>query len=229
MVELPRQFSFSGEFDLVVTGVDRKDNVITASRVIWIYSTGGAQVASRFKNLELVLNRSELDKPGEVTCLIKSRYTDAYVCLTLEGRDVYESRVIKMTGNIMPVTFTIKPEYAPNLYVTASMQRKRALYTSSAEVSLPVQDTALSLSVETERPKYKPGEKAVVIIKALDAEGKPVRADVSLAAVDESIFQIRSDHTPLMKDYFYTKISNWVLTSYSYPITMLAGAGKDGR
>ncbi|HQL84042.1 MAG TPA: MG2 domain-containing protein, partial [Spirochaetota bacterium] len=137
VIELPRQFSFSGEFDLVVTGVDRKDNVITASRVIWIYSTGGAQAASRFKNLELVLNKNELDKPGEVTCLIKSRYTDAYVCLTLEGRDVYESRVIKMTGNIMPVTFSVMPEYAPNLYITASMQRKRALYTSSAEVSLP--------------------------------------------------------------------------------------------
>lgn len=229
VIVLPRQFSFSGEFDLVVTGVDRKDNVITASRVIWIYSTGGAQAASRFKNLEFVLNKNELDKPGEVTGLIKSRYTDAYVCLTLEGRDIYESRVIKMTGNIIPVTFSIMPEYAPNLYITASMQRKRALYTSSAEVSLPVRDTALSLTVETDRQKYKPGERASVTIKALDTEGKPVRADISLAAVDESIYQIRSDHTPPMKDFFYTKISNWVLTSYSYPITVLAGAGKDGK
>ena len=228
-VELPRQFSYSGEFDLVVTGVDRKDNVITASRVIWIYGTGGAQVASRFKNIEIALNATELDKPGEVTCLVKSRYTDAYVCITLEGRDVYESRVIKMDGNIMPATFTIRPEYAPNLYVTATMQRKRALYTTSAEVSLPVKDTALSLSVEADRPKYKPGEKAGITIRAVDSAGRPVRADVSLAAVDESIYQIRSDHTPLMKDFFYTKISNWVLTSYSYPITVLAGAGKDGK
>src|SRR5512137_2996217 len=109
------------------------------------------------------------------------------------------------------------------------MQGKRALYTTSVEVSLPVKDTALSLSVETDRPKYKPGEKAGVTIKAVDTSGKPVRADVSLAAVDEAIYQIRSDHTPLMKDFFYTKISNWVLTSYSYPITVLAGAGKDGK
>lgn len=228
-VDLPKQFSFYGEFDLVVNGVDRKDNVITASRVIWIYSMEGAKVASRFKNLELSINTTELAKPGEITCLIKSCFTDAYVCVTLEGRDVYESKVIKMTGNIMPVHFNIKTEYAPNLYVTATMQRKRALYTSSVGVSLPVHDTALNISIETDKPKYMPGEKANVILKAVDGSGKPVRADLSLAAVDEAIFQVRYDHTPLMRDYFYTKISNWVLTSYSYPITMLAGAAKDGK
>ncbi len=229
VVDLPKQFSFYGEFDLVVNGVDRKDNVITASRVIWIYSMEGARVASRFKNLELSVNATELAKPGEITCLVKSCFTDAYVCVTLEGRDVYESKVIKMTGNIMPVRFNIKTEYAPNLYVTATMQRKRALYTSSVGVSLPVHDTALTISIETDKPKYMPGEKASVVLKAVDESGKPVRADLSLAAVDEAIFQVRYDHTPLMRDYFYTKISNWVLTSYSYPITMLAGASKDGK
>jgi uncharacterized protein YfaS (alpha-2-macroglobulin family) len=226
VVSLPKEFSYYGEFDIVVTGVDRRENVITASRVIWIYSAAGAQVASRFKNLELSLNTTELSKPGEVTCLIKSCFTDAYVCLTLEGRDVYEYRVVKMNGNIMPVTFNVRSEHAPNLYVTASMQRKRALYTASMGISLPVHDTKLDISIETDRPRYKPGEKVSVVLKAADGGGRPVRADLSLAAVDEAIFQIRYDHTPLMKDFYYTKISNWVLTSYSYPITLLAGAGK---
>lgn len=228
-LELPKQFNHYGEFDLVLTGVDSKDNVITASRVIWVYSTEGAQVASRFKNLELSLNTTELKKPGEITCLVKSCFTDAYVCVTLEGRDVYESRVIRMSGNIMPVTFNIKPEYAPNLYVVATMQRKRALYSAVEGVSLPVHDTGLNISITPDRPRYKPGEKAGVTLKAVNERGEPVAADLSLAAVDESIYYIRPDHTPLMKDYFYTRISNWVLTSYSYPITILAGAAKDGK
>ena len=228
LIELPKQFSLYGEFDMVVSGTDRRDNLITGSRVIWIYSAEGAQVASRFKNLELSLNTDEMAKPGEVTCLVKSCFTDAYVCLTLEGRDVYESKVVKMTGNIVPVKFNIREEYAPNLYVTASMQRKRALYTESAGITLPVHDTELELSIETDKQKYRPGEKTGVLLKVLDGSGRPVRADLSIAAVDEAIFQVRRDHTPLMKDYFYTKISNWVLTSYSYPVTMLAGAAKDG-
>ncbi|TFH38351.1 MAG: hypothetical protein E4G96_10600, partial [Chrysiogenales bacterium] len=227
LVTLPKQFTMYGEFDLVVTGVDRKENVIRGSRVIWVYGAASETVASRFKNLELSVNTTELAGPGRVTCLIKSRYTDAYVCLTLEGRDVYESKVVKMTGNIMPVEFTIGPELAPNLYVTATMQRKRALYTSTSMVSLPVRDTGLSISIKTDREKYGPGDTAQVIMKAVDGGGRPVKADLSLAAVDEALFQVRRDHTPPMKDYFYSKISNWVLTSYSYPITVLAGAAKN--
>ncbi len=227
--ELPKSFNLVGEFDLVITGSDRKDNIINASRVIWIYSPQGAQIASRFKNLELSLNENDLKKAGEITCLVKSCFNDAYVCLTLEGRDVYEAKVIKMTGNIMPVTFTIRPEYAPNLFLTASMQRKRALYMVTESINLPVNDTELNISVETEKSKYKPGDKTNIIIKVADVNGRPIKADLSLAAVDESIYHIRYDHTPLMKDYFYSRISNWVLTSYSYPMTVLAGAGKDGK
>ncbi len=229
VVDLPREFTSYGEFDLVVTGVDRKENVIRGSRVIWIYGGAGQSVASRFKNLEVSVSAEELSGPGQVTCLVKSRYTDAYVCITLEGRDVYETRVVKMTGNIMPVEFKVKKEYAPNLYVTATMQRKRALYTSTALVSLPVIDTGLSLSIETDREKYGPGETTRVLLKARDEGGRPIKADISLAAVDEAIFSVRRDHTPPMKDFFYSRISNWVLTSYSYPITVLAGAAKDDR
>jgi alpha-2-macroglobulin len=228
LVDLPKQFSLYGEFDMVVSGVDSRSNTITASRVIWIYSADGAQVASRFKNLEISLNETEMTKPGEVTCLVKSRFTDSYVCLTLEGRDVYESKVVRMTGNILPIKFNIKGEYAPNLYVTATMQRKRALYTASSGIALPVHDTELAISIEPDRQKYRPGETAGATLKAVDGSGRPVRADLSIAAVDEAVFQVRYDHTPLMKDFFYTKISNWVLTSYSYPVTMLAGAAKDG-
>ncbi|OHD69206.1 MAG: hypothetical protein A2W19_06365 [Spirochaetes bacterium RBG_16_49_21] len=229
LLELPKKFNFYGEFDLVITGVDGRDNVITASRVIWIYSPEGAEAASRFKNLELSVDVPDLKKPGTVTCLVKSCFTDAHVCLTLEGRDVYESRVIKMTGNVMPVAFNITSAYAPNLFLTATMQRKRALYTASEGISLPLSDTDLVITMNTDKPRYKPGDTARVNLKAADPKGSPVAADLSLAAVDESIFYIRHDHTPAMKDFFYAKMSNWVLTSYSYPITLLAGAAKDGK
>ena len=226
---LPKKFKYYGEFDITAEASDRRDNLITASRVIWIYSTSGGNIASKFRNLELEVDKQKLDKEGMVTCLLKSRYTDGFVCLTLEGRDVYEKKVVRMNGNVVPVSFLIKQEYAPNLYITATMQRKRALYTASKGVSLPLSDTDLKVSVKTDRNRYKPGDKCSIMIDVRDAKNRPVKADLSLSAVDEAIYQIRRDHTPLMKSFFYTKISNWVLTSYSYPITVLAGAAKEGK
>lgn len=224
-VEIPRLHA-GGEFDLVAEARDGRGNDIRASRVLWIYSDDGADVASRFKNLELSVDRNKLPGPGTVTCLLKSRFAGATVCLTLEGRGIFDHRVVTLKGNMAAVTFPVKAEYGPNFYVHAVMQRNRALYTAHSEVALPPKDTALDIAVAADRERYLPGGKASVILTVKDGKGNPVRADVSLACVDESIFHVRPDHTPGIFDFFYSRISNWVLTGYSYPITLLAGAIK---
>ncbi len=228
-IELPKKFSHYGEFDLVAESVDKFNNQITANRIIWIYSRQGGEIKSKLKNLELSVDKTSLKEPGEITCLVKSRFADSYVCLTLEGRDVYHSKVIRMKGNVTAVPVKVEKEYAPNFYLTATMQRKRALYTSRVDIELPVAETGLSISMKNDKKVYRPGEKATVNITVTDRKGNPLSADLSLAAVDESIYMIRPDHTPKMQNFFYTKISNWVLTSYSYPISVLAGAAKEGK
>ncbi|MCL2025436.1 MAG: carboxypeptidase regulatory-like domain-containing protein [Leptospirales bacterium] len=225
---LPAKMSEPGEYDIVATATDRRSNRITASKLVWIYTPDSSgNVASKFRNLELVVNRTEFTSAGELTCLLKSRYTDAYVCITIEGRDIYQTKVVKMTGNITPVTLAIDTAYGPNFYVSAVMQRKRALYTETKGISIPIKGTRLNVAIKSEKEKYLPGETASISLKATDEDGKPVAADLSLGAVDEAIYSVRRDHTLRMSDFFYARISNWVLTSYSYPITLLAGAGKD--
>ncbi len=226
---LPKDFTAYGEFDLMALGSDPKGNIITGSKIIWIYNDAGGDSESKLKDLELTVNKSELDRPGEITCLVKSRFTDSYVLVSLEGRELYEYKVIKMSKNIVPVKFNIDTKLAPNLFVRCAMQRGRALYTAEKEVTIPVDDVKLKVTLIPDREKYSPGDTIKVKLKAVDEKGTPVSADISLAAVDESIFMVRSDNTPEISGYFYSRISNWVLTAYSYPITLLAGAGKDAQ
>ncbi len=229
LFSLPSDFTAYGEFDLTASGGDAKGNQITGSKIIWIYNDAGGDAEAKLKDLELTVNRSELDKPGEITCLVKSRFTDSYVLVTLEGRDLYEYKVVKMSKNIVPVKFNIDTKLAPNLFVRCAMQRGRALYTAEQEVTIPVDDVKLTLTLTPDKKKYSPGDTIKVKLKAVDEKGVPAATDISLAAVDESIFMVRSDNTPEISGYFYSKISNWVLTAYSYPITLLAGAGKDAQ
>jgi len=228
-IELPDKFDYYGEYDIVVEGKDVKGNLINASRVVWIYSRHASRVDSRLKNLELSVGETALDKPGEVTCLLKSRYTDSFVLLTVEGKDLYEKRVIPMTGNVVPVTVRIEAAHAPNVFITATMQRGRALFMSRAEVSLASRGVAMNIEIKPDKPKYLPGEKVRIALRATDETGAPLEGDLSLGVVDEAIYLIRRDHTPKMRDVFYAKNSNWVLTNYSYPFTILAGAAKDSK
>lgn len=229
VISLPAKFADPGEYDIVATAQDRRDNRINASYLVWVYSPSGGEISSRFRNLELTVNKNEFQGDGEVTCLLKSRYSDGYVCLTVEGRDIYQSKVVKLQGNITPVTLKVNSAYAPNFYISGVMQRKRALYTDTQPISIPVKGTRLNISMKPDKEKYRPGETASIAINAVDENGKPVLADISLGAVDEAIYSVRRDNTPKMSDFFYAKISNWVLTSYSYPITLLAGAGKSDQ
>lgn len=227
-ITLPGNFANAGEYDITAEARDRKNNLITASNVVWVYNpTGSGDVASRFKNLELDVEQDAITSNGTLTCLLKSRYGDGYVWVTVEGRDVYQSKVVKLTGSVTPVSFKVDTNYAPNFFINAVMQRKRALYMVSKSVSVPVKGVMLNVSVKADKEKYLPGDTANISVTAKDEAGKPVAADLSLAAVDESVFSVRRDDTPKMKDFFYGEISNWVLTSYSYPISLLAGASKD--
>ncbi|MBN1534525.1 MAG: carboxypeptidase regulatory-like domain-containing protein [Spirochaetes bacterium] len=226
LLTLP-EVAATGEYDIVAGGSDRFGNLISASRVVWIYAGPGGTLASRLKNLELSVDRTRLDGPGEITCLVKSRFPDATVCLTLEGRDVYEARVVRLKGHMATVNFTIKDAYAPNLYVSAMAQVNRGLYTAKADVALPKGDTKLLIAIETDKETYGPGEKATVTLRARDEKGNPVPADISLGCVDEGIYSVRPDHTPSLMDYFYSRLANLVLTAYSFPVTLLAGAIKD--
>jgi len=51
----------------------------------------------------------------------------------------------------------------------------------------------LTVRVEPERTNYRPGEEVGVRIAVTDVEGKPREAEVSLAAVDESVFTFGED------------------------------------
>lgn len=228
-LELPGGFPAGGEYDIVAEGRDKNNNVIVASRLIWVYDEKGGTVTSRLNNLDLKLDRTDFNSDGKLTCLVKSRYLDSYVCLTVEGRDVYESKVVKLNGNLQIVTFDITKDYAPNVFISAVLQRNRALYTTTTSVNVDNRNMNLNLSMNTDKDKYKPGDKVKLVVKATDDNGQPVKADLSLAVVDEAIFQIREDFTPRMVDSFNTKISNWVMTNYSFPITLLAGAAKEDK
>ncbi|MCB1158616.1 MAG: hypothetical protein KDK45_14025, partial [Leptospiraceae bacterium] len=228
-LSLDKELKEPGEFDIVVSAVDKKDNVIKANYTLWLYDPLHNKIESRFKNLELSLEKESLDKAGEVTVLLKSKYSGFPVLISLEGKDIYETKLIYMKDNVVPVKLQVKDGYAPNFYIQAAMQKNRALFIARESFNLPVKDTELEIKFHSKKEDFRPGETVNMELEVKSKEGKGLKADVSVSVVDEAIYSIKEDFTPRMKDFFYTKISNYVITNYSFPLNLLAGAGKDGK
>ena len=49
----------------------------------------------------------------------------------------------------------------------------------------------LNVNVSTPQPSYGPGDEVTVDVSVTDAAGKPVQAEVNLAAVDEAVFDVQ--------------------------------------
>src|SRR5262249_7717617 len=74
----------------------------------------------------------------------------------------------------------------------------------------------LAVKVVAEKASYRPGDKVKVALEVKDASGKPVRAEVALAAADEGVLSLVAYKTPDPMAVFYAPWGLGVETSTSY-------------
>jgi len=130
-------------------------------------------------------------------------------------------------------SFAFAEEHIPNVNVIATRftgatyQEVAFSYTARFDSSL----RELTVSVQPDRDRYRPGEKATLKISVSDGDGRPVQAEVLLSAVDEAIYRLQGESFFWelgILDSLYQPVSSGVLKTYSshqYP----PATGGDGR
>lgn len=216
----------SGRIDVTVNSIDPAGNRIGATTKLWRMAFQAGSFDLQYPTLEGILDK-ESYKPGEeATLLINTNYPENPVIVTVEGRDILLHRVVWPAGKTTAIRIPVLPEYAPNVYVSLFMPRGINLSTRTYDLNIPERRGDLVVEVKADREKYKPGETGTIEVKTSLPDGSPIASEVSLAVVDEAIFAIRADHTSNIHKAFYDRQSNWVLTSFSYPMKYYGGANK---
>ncbi len=217
----------TGYIRIIVQGIDEYNNIISATKYVWI--TGRDYYSQWYgkKELEIVSDKKKY-KPGETAkILINSSYSDLTILYTIEGYEIFENRVIKMNGNSVLLELPIKYEFIPNIYITICAVRNKSFLYSSKSLVVSCDDKFLNVEITSDKPKYQPGEKAKYLIKIKDNTGNPVSAEFSMGVVDEAIYSISNELVPEIGDFFYGLKGNNVITEYSFYRWYYGGAGKD--
>ncbi|WP_410969226.1 hypothetical protein, partial [Salmonella sp. SAL04284] len=81
------------------------------------------------------------------------------------------------------------------MFVSVTLvNKKHQIYTQEKILKVSPKEHFLNIAVSSDKPKYKPGDKATYTIKATYPDGKPAPStEVSLGVVDESIYAIRAE------------------------------------
>jgi hypothetical protein len=225
------RFSFSprreGSYRLRAAARDRRGNLIQDRGYLWVTASPYADFSYPYGELDLVADKKTYREGEEVRLLINSEYKGGLALLTIEGPRLYEHRLVELRGKSTAVSLRVRPAYLPNFFVSVSLVKDKKFAFRTIGLRVSSKAKALKLEVKSDRTQYQPGETARYHIKATDGAGKPVRAEVSLGVVDESIYAIREERKPDILGAFYPTRYNQVETDYSFPAFYLDG-GKEG-
>lgn len=221
----------AGYYIVRLSGDDDKKNTIVSESSF--YAHGGGYVPwgrAEGDVIELVADKPKY-KPGETAkILIKSPFEECTALITYERDLVLHSYTTTLKGSAPVIEVPLTDEHLPNLYVSVMLFRGRVVPPQPDEsedigkpsfkigvVDLPVAPDSkrLKVSVETDRERYGPNDEVVTKLKVTDAQGNPVRAELSLTAADVGVLNLIDFKTPDLFDTYYSSLPLAVRTAES--------------
>jgi len=244
----------TGEYFLGARAVDDRGNITASSTRLWAW--GGNYVPWRRTNdtkIELVPDKDSY-QPGETArILVKNPLGSCNALLTIERETFIERKLIRLEGSAPVLDIPITEAHIPNLYVSLVLVSGRTGEELDGEgqdtgrpthkagyASLPVSTDSKRLTVALNAPPdARPGDTVEVKVFVTEGEFKPVRADVTLMAVDVGVLNLTGYETPDPLDHFWSPAGLGVdlSTSYSYLLSRMnfgmkgknAGGGGKGE
>lgn len=210
------------------TGFDRNQREASFESSLWISGAGFFGETVAYHRVDIYPDKHSY-KPGETAhLLIVTHEPGAQVLVTTEGQQVYTWSLHTAPGDSLTLDVPIEERYEPNFFVNVAFLKSEQLFESSKNISVPAAEKVLKVTVETDKPQYRPGERVTYTITAQDQQGHPVSAELSLGVVDEAIYAVRPDSVQPPEKVFYAREWNKVFTQFSttYWFTGYSGRKK---
>lgn len=206
-LEFPVDSNFEGYYSAEITATDSKGHSMKYET--GFYSKGGIRYPSYNDYYHLKADKDSYgsgetvnisfhnnDNPvtGFRTLFVESRNG-------IFGYDVMSQPVYSKAFN---------GDLAPNYYVDGIMFTGKSYIQSNCVVPYRYEEKKLTLTVETDKESYRPGDMCTVKVKAVDENGNPVASMVNISLVDEALLQLSGRYIDPL-GYLYSWINSGIL------------------
>lgn len=211
----PVDFEFTavedGEYWVAVEG--SAPDAASASRHLYAWGgEGGSWKSTDTMALEIVADKKAYKIGDTAILILKTDLAEATGLVTIERDGVIEKRTIALSKKMKHVEVPITANYAPNVYVSVALVQGRIgdgprgkprMRMGIIDLSVRPEDNKLTVTVDSDKKDYRPGEEVTATVKVLGADGKPVSAEVSITAADEGVLSLIGYETPDPIPTFY--------------------------
>ncbi len=176
-----------GDHLLRLRALDRFENPIELERSFFVSGSGDAV------KLRLLAERTRAAVGDALDLELLNRAEPGLALVTIEGETILSHRIVELGTGRTELPFQALPEHFPNIAVAAAMMERGTFH--EARLDLEIQRELL-VSVEAVQSPVAPGDEARFALRATDAQGVPVQAELSLAVVDEALIARWGERTP---------------------------------
>ncbi len=176
------------------------------------------------KYLELIAEKKSV-QPGETSrFLIRGAEFDSQVLVTKEAEGVSWHQVVRARGN-ETIEVPITADDIGDTWVNIAFLKDDRLYRAERRVKVPAVSRQLAVTITASSPVSKPKTPGRFAIKAVDADGKPVRAQFALGVIDEAVYGVKADATADPLRFFYQRNYSRVGTTFSREYAFVGYSG----
>lgn len=193
----------------------------------WLWVPGPTDVTEgEERYLELLSDRKTY-QPGESARLIvRGETITGPVLVTKEGQHVSWFRLMRPTAT-ESIEVPIDEGDVGDVFVSIAFLRDGRLSRAERRLGVPATSRTLKVSVTADQAVSKPREPGAFSVLVTDQAGQPVRAQVSLAVIDEAVYGVKADDTPDPIRHFYRREYSRVNTMFSREYYFTGYSGRD--
>ena len=176
---------------------------INAETTVWVATNATTELGYRHGGLEIIVDKDTFRAGQTAPVMISVPGNDRYVLFTIEGDEIYDYRLVHVTGTVKLVELPIEEKHVPNIFLGGTMISDRQIFSDSKQIIVPPVKNFLEVEVASNRPQYQPQEEGTLTITTKDSDGKPIAAEIALGVVDESVFYIQQDYAGDPRQFFF--------------------------
>ena len=228
---VPLTVSGTGEFSVVppkggayllrLTTQDAKGNEVVTETKLYVTSSDWYWFA-RDNAQEITMTcDKDMYAVGETAhILMQSQLQKGTYMLTVEREGILSQEVLTINEPTSVIDVEIKDQFVPVMYVTLSSFSLRTEspakdfdtpdlgkpkgYFGLATLMVDPEAKRFDVSITTDKPSYRPGERATISLHA-SKNGMPVQnAEITLMAVDRGVIDLINYHVPDPVAFFYS-------------------------
>lgn len=225
----------AGYYTLVLGGTDKNGKIAKTEYSFFVTGSGAVFWNRDFESsLRLTPDQSQYNPGDTARILLESPLPAGNYLITVEREGIFTEQVRHFEESTAVLEIPIALNYVPVVYVSvcsysvrsgkpthqygeADMDKPKGFFGSTAVFVNP-RVKAFSIDVAADKPSYRPGEKAVIVLNATKG-GKPLAdAELTLMAVDRGVLDLINYHVPNPVDFFYNE--------YNFPLCVKGGDSR---